>query len=130
MRCVVTISDPDRKLDFFLAVDCTYRGEVRSRCGWRDGGEKGEQPAIEIERARCLEIVVWCGKSGVSATPGLGPDDRLESHLGAWCLQHYGDEIESAVWEHVKRRDLDYCTAGHCNARNRAPKSPPVRATA
>lgn len=101
MHVDVVISDPDRRLDFTLSLDCTYRGGCRPRFGWLDGGEPGESPFIEIDRARCREVTVWCGKSGISATPGLAADHRLESRLGAWCLEQYADEIERAVWETV-----------------------------
>lgn len=99
MHADVTITDPDRKVDFTLALEFTYRGGSRDRFGWLDGGEPGESPAIELERARCLEIVVWCGKRGVPSVPGLVAEDHLESKLGAWCLAQYADEIERAVWE-------------------------------
>jgi hypothetical protein len=105
MQTDVTITDPDRKLDFTLALEFTYRGPTRRRFGWNDGGEPGESAAIEIDRVRCLEIVVWCGQRGVSAVPGLAVEDRLESHLGAWCLAHYPDEIERAIWEQLQTRD-------------------------
>ncbi|MSR59520.1 MAG: hypothetical protein EXS05_18070 [Planctomycetaceae bacterium] len=102
MRFDVTITDPDRKLDFTLALECSYRGYSRPRLGWNDGGEPGEPAAIEIERARCLEIVVWCEKQGVAACPGLADDARLESQVGAWCLDHYAEEIEHAVQEQIE----------------------------
>lgn len=104
MHIDISITDADRMLDFTLAVDCSYREGTRSRPGWRDGGEKGEAPAVEIERARCLDVVVWCGKTGVSAVPGLADDERLESRLGEWCLAHYAEEIERAVWEQLQAR--------------------------
>lgn len=108
MHTDVTITDPDPKLDFTLALEFTYRGATRFRCGWKDGGEPGEAPAFEIDRARCLEIVVWCGHRGVSALPGLVVEDRLESNLGAWCLAQYADEIERAVWQQIQaRRERD-----------------------
>src|SRR5262249_18029000 len=101
MHTNVTITDPDRKIDFTLAVDFSYRGGSRPRFGWNDGGEPGEAPAIEVDRARCLEIVVWCGQHGVTSTPGLADEVRLEPILGAWCLTQYADEIERAVWEQL-----------------------------
>jgi hypothetical protein len=104
MHFEITISDPDRKLDFTLALDCNYRRRIRPRYGWRDGGDAGEPASVEIDRARCLEIVTWCGKTGVSAVPGLASDPCLESQVGIWCLEQYGDEIERAVLEEVEAR--------------------------
>jgi hypothetical protein len=110
MHADVTITDPDRKLDFSLALDFSYRGGARSRRGWNDGGEPGEGPAIEIDRARCLEIVVWCGKRGVTADPALSVTDRLEPGLGAWCLAQYPEEIELALWDQLRlRQDRVLC---------------------
>lgn len=104
MQTDVIITDADRKLDFTLALEFTYRGPTRRRFGRNDGGEPGESAVIEIDRARCLEIVVWCDQRGVSAVPGLAIEDRLESLIGAWCLAHYADEIERAVWEQLQTR--------------------------
>lgn len=105
MRFDVTITDPDRKLDFTLALECRYRAASRPRMGWNDGGEPGESAAVEIEGARCVEVVLWCGKQGLSACPGLADDARLESQLGAWCLDQYADEIEQAVLDQIAARD-------------------------
>lgn len=101
MNLEVTINDPDRNLDFVLALDCTPHRGLRPRKGWSDGGDPGETPFLEIDRARCLEIVVACGKDGVSAVPGLASDLRLESQIGAWCLERYADEIDRALRVHV-----------------------------
>lgn len=102
MTLNITITDPDRKLDFSLAVDCRYRGPVHPRSGWRDGGEPGEPAAIEIDRALCLEVVVWCGDCGIPGVPGLACDDLTESQLGAWCLRQYADEIDCAVHDQLR----------------------------
>lgn len=101
MTLDITITDPDRKLDFSLAVDCRYREPVRPRSGWQDGGEPGEPAVIEIDRALCLEIVVWCGDFGIAAMPGHASDGLTESQLGAWCLQQYADEIECALHDQL-----------------------------
>lgn len=105
MTVDVTISDPDRQLDFLLALEFTYRGRSRARMGWNDGGEPGEGAAVEIDRARCTEVVVWCGKRALSAIPGLAAEERLERTLGEWCLANYPDEIERALWQllHARR---------------------------
>jgi hypothetical protein len=104
MNLDVTISDPDRKLDFRLALQCTCRRGHRPRHGWRDGGDPGEPAAIEIDRARCVEVVVRCGRGDVWEVPGRIPDRRTESKLGAWCLDKYADEVEQAVRDEVTRR--------------------------
>lgn len=104
MHARITITDPDRKLDITLALEFTYRGAARPRFGWRDGGEPGESPAVEVDQARCLEIVVWCGKQGISAVPGHCEEDCLESKLGKWCLSQYADEIDRALFEYVHSR--------------------------
>jgi hypothetical protein len=104
MTCLVTIHDADRKIDLKLAVEYSRRGGVRDRRGWNDGGEPGESPAIELERARCLEVVVWFGTHPVSAASAVDPEDLLEARLGTWCLAHYADEVERAVETELDRR--------------------------
>ena len=101
MTLEITITDPDRNLDFLLALDCTFQPGLRPRRGWRDGGDPGEAPFLEVDRARCLEVVVACGKNGVSAVPGLSSDLRLESQIGRWCLEQYADEIDRALRERM-----------------------------
>jgi hypothetical protein len=104
MNATITISDADRSVDYTLAVACDFLpGAARFR-GWRDGGHPGEAPAIEINRVRCIEIAMWCGKHAVSALPAADPRESLESKIGAWCLENYEEEIEQAVLETVLAR--------------------------
>ena len=101
MQTTITITDPDRRLDFRLDVACDYFPPRSPRWGWRHGGEPGETARVEVSRVRCLEIVVWCGKWGVSAIPATEERRSLESRIGDWCLEHYPDEIERAVLDAV-----------------------------
>src|SRR6266849_6211422 len=108
MHTTVTISDADRNVDYLLAVACDVLPGSAPRWGWRDGGEPGEGPAVEINRVRCLEIAVGCGKCAASAMPAADGRESLESRIGAWCLDRYREEIEQAVLEAMAaRRDAD-----------------------
>lgn len=100
----VTVSDPDRRIGFALAVDCSVRPGMQPRSGWRDGGSAGESPAIELEGARCLAIYVWCGTSHIMAHPANSSERALENNLGRWCLEEYADEIDSAIWRILSER--------------------------
>ena len=97
MHTTITISDPDRNVDYLLAVVCDVLSGSPPRFGWQDGGEPGEPPAVEINRIRCLEMAVWCGKCAVSAYPAADGRESLESRIGAWCLDRYREEIEQAL---------------------------------
>ena len=99
MQATVTITDPDRRVDYTLAVACDFLPGSRPRAGWRDGGDPGEGPAVEINSVRCLEVAVWCGKHALSAEPAAEGRESLESRIGAWCLGRYAEEIEEAVLE-------------------------------
>ena len=104
MNAIITITDADRIVDYTLAVACDFLPGAAPRAGWRDGGDPGEAPAVEINAVRCLEVAVWCGKHAVSALPAADPRESLESRIGAWCLDRYGDEIEQAVLESILLR--------------------------
>ena len=99
MHATVTISDADRQIDYTLAVGCDYLAGAAPRWGWRNGGEPGAGPAVEINHVRCLEIAVWCGRCAVSAFPAADARESLETRIGAWCLENYAEEIEQAVLE-------------------------------
>ena len=102
----ITISDGDRNVDYTLEIDCDFLAGSAPRAGWRHGGEPGEAPAVEINRVRCLEMAVWCGKQAVSAFPGSDERRSLEAPIGQWCLDKYAGEIEQAVLELcLARRD-------------------------
>jgi hypothetical protein len=105
---MITITDADRAVDYTLAVACDFLPGAVPRLGWRDGGEPGEAPAVEINRVRCVEVTTWCGKHAVSAIPGTDPRESLEAMIGNWCLEKYPDEIEQAVLETMMaRREAD-----------------------
>ncbi len=106
MQATITISDADRCLDFTLAVACDFLPGAAPRRGWLNGGHPGEAPAVEINRVRCVEIALWCGKYAVSALPAADTRQSLETTIGAWCREKYPEEIEQAVLETVlARRD-------------------------
>jgi hypothetical protein len=104
MLTTITITDADRGVDYTLAVACDFLPGLAPRYGWRDGGEPGEAPAVEINRVRCVEMALWCGKYAVSALPGADVQKSLEAKIGAWCLEKYAAEIEQAVLETVLAR--------------------------
>jgi hypothetical protein len=104
MNATITITDADRAVDYTLAVACDFLPGCRARQGWRDGGDPGTAPAVEINRVRCVEMAVWCGKHAVSALPAADPRESLEARIGAWCLEKYSQEIEQAVLETVLAR--------------------------
>jgi hypothetical protein len=97
MNATITITDADSSVDYTLAVAWDFLPGAACRRGWFEGGEPGEGPAVEINRVRCIEIAVWCGKHAVSALPAADPRESLESKIGAWCLEKYGEEIEQAL---------------------------------
>ncbi|MGE5194925.1 MAG: hypothetical protein ACM3U2_20730 [Deltaproteobacteria bacterium] len=99
MNATITITDADRFVDYTLSVACDFLPGAPGRRGWLDGGHPGEAPAVEINRVRCIEIALWCGKYAVSALPAADPGRSLESKIGAWCLEKYREEIEQAVLE-------------------------------
>ena len=101
MNATITITDADRSVDYTLAVACDFLPGCRARPGWLEGGEPGAGPAVEINRVRCVEMAVWCGKFAVSALPAADPRESLEARIGAWCLEKYTEEIEQAVLETV-----------------------------
>lgn len=106
MQATVTITDPDRNVDYTLAVACDFREGSPARPGWRHGGHPGEGPAVEINRVRCVELAIWCGKCAVSAFPAADRRESLEARIGEWCLRHYHEEIEQALLEAIlARRD-------------------------
>src|SRR5258708_20808902 len=108
MHMTVTISDADRNVDYILDVSCDFLCGSAPRAGWRDGGQPGAAPAVEISRVRCLEMALWCGQYAVSALPGGDPRQSLEQRIGEWCLDKYFAEIEAAVLEAcLARRDAD-----------------------
>src|SRR5437868_7073394 len=109
MHTTITISDADRSVDYTLAVAGDFLAGSALRRGWLDGGNPGEAPAVEINRVRCLEIVLWCGTCAVSLRPDSDDGEALEWQVGAWCLDHYADQIEEAV--------LDAVVARHAAAR-------------
>jgi hypothetical protein len=104
LNAVVTITDPDRSIDYTLAVACDYLAGAPARSGWLDGGSPGEAPAVEINAVRCLEVALWCGKYAVSACPAADSRESLEKKIGQWCLDRYAEEIEQAVLEFVMSR--------------------------
>jgi hypothetical protein len=101
MQTTVTISDADRNVDYILLVDCDFLAGSAPHWGWRNGGEPGEGPAVEVNHVRCLELAVWCGKSAVAAFPAADARESLEGRIGAWCLDKYPQEIEQAVLEAI-----------------------------
>ena len=106
MQITITISDVDREVDYTLAVICDFLAGSAPRAGWRDGGEPGEAPAVEISRVRCLAVSLWCGPHAVSALPGADPRRSLAGQIGNWCLARYFEDIEAAVLEScLARRD-------------------------
>ena len=106
MQITIMISDADRDVDYILAVACDFLSGSAPRSGWLDGGEPGEAPAVEISCVRCLEMVLWCGKSAVSAQPAADPRESIELRIGKWCLEKFPDEIEAAVLAAIlARRD-------------------------
>jgi hypothetical protein len=108
MQTNVTISDADRRVDYILQVGCDFLPGAAPRWGWRNGGEPGTAPAVEINRVRCLEVVIWCGKCPVAAFPAAAGRESLESRIGAWCLDKYPEEIEQAVlYAILARRERD-----------------------
>jgi len=104
MNATITISDADRCIDYTLAVACDFLQGAAPRRGWRDGGDPGEAPAVEINRVRCVEISLWCGKYAVTALPAADARRSLETQIGAWCLEKYHAEIEQAVLDTVLER--------------------------
>src|SRR5262245_36400959 len=104
MNATITISDADRSVDYTLAVACDLLPGCRARAGWLEGGEPGAGPAVEINRGRCVEMAVWCGKYAVSALPCADTRESLEAKIGAWCLEKYAGEIEQAILETVLAR--------------------------
>ena len=104
MNTTITITDADRIVDYTLAVACDFLPGSRPKMGWRDGGDPGEAPAVEINSVKCLEIAVWCGKNAISALPAADGRLSLESRIGAWCLERYAEEIEQAVLESILSR--------------------------
>ncbi len=104
MNATITITDPDRFVDYTLTVACDFLPGAALRRGWLNGGDPGEAPAVEINRVRCLEVALWCGKYAVSALPAADPRESLESKIGAWCLDKYRHEIEQAILETVLAR--------------------------
>jgi hypothetical protein len=100
----VTITDADRCVDYTLAVACDLLPGASPRRGWLDGGDPGEAPAVEINRVRCLEVALWCGKYAVSALPAADPRQSLEARIGEWCLERYPEEIQQAVLDLVLSR--------------------------
>jgi hypothetical protein len=113
MNASITITDADRAIDYTLAVACDFLPGCPSRPGWSDGGDPGAGPAVEINRVRCVEMAVWCGKYAVSALPAADLRESLEARIGAWCLEKYGDEIEQAVLETVLARRAAAREADH-----------------
>jgi len=112
MNATITITDGDRCVDYTLAVACDLLPGAAGRRGWLDGGHPGEAPVVEINRVRCLEMALWCGKYAVSAFPAADDRQSLEVQIGAWCLEKYPEEIEQAVLEtvlawHDAQRDAD-----------------------
>lgn len=106
MNATITISDCDRRIDWRLAVSYDFLPGTRARAGWRNGGDPGEGPAVEIAAVRCLEMAVWCGDRAVSAWPGLDERQCQEKKIGAWCLEHYPEAIEEELLEIIlARRD-------------------------
>src|SRR5690348_5703616 len=81
MNATITITDADRSVDYILAVACDFLPPCRARPGWLDGGEAGAGPAVEINRVRCIEMAVWCGKYAVSALPAADPRESLEARV-------------------------------------------------
>jgi hypothetical protein len=104
MITTITITDADRSIDYTLAVACDYLPGAGARPGWLDGGDPGAAPAVEVNRVRCVEMAVWCGKYAVSALPAADPRESLEAKIGAWCLEKYAIEIEQAVLQTVLAR--------------------------
>jgi hypothetical protein len=101
MQTTVTISDADRQVDYTLCVGCDFLAAAAPRWGWRNGGEPGSGPAVEINQVRCLEVAVWCGPFAISALPATDARKSLEKRIGAWCLDNYANEIEQAVLEEI-----------------------------
>jgi hypothetical protein len=99
MQLTITISDADREVDYLLEVTCDFLTGLAPRWGWRDGGDAGEAPAVEVSRVRCQEIAVWCGPYAVSAWPAGDCRRSLEQQIGQWCLEKYSEEIELAALE-------------------------------
>jgi|SRR5579872_4181265 len=112
MQATVTITDADRRVDYTLAVACDFLRGSPARCGWLEGGEPGEAPAVEINDVRCLEIAVWCGRHAVSGWPGSDERRSLEATIGRWCLDEYQVEIEQAVLELISKHDALYGPGG------------------
>jgi hypothetical protein len=104
MNTTITITDADRCVDYTLAVACDFHTGAAPRLGWLDGGCAGEAPAVEINRVRCVEVALWCGKYAVSALPAADARQSLEAKIGEWCLEKYPEEIEQAVLETVLAR--------------------------
>jgi hypothetical protein len=104
VHTTITISDGDRFVDYTLEIECDFRAGSPPRVGWRNGGEPGEAPAVEINTVRCLELAVWCGKQAISAFPASDEQRSLERQIGEWCLEKYMLEIEQAVLEQCVER--------------------------
>lgn len=92
----LTISDPDRRIDFALAVDCTLTPGVSPRMGWRDGGSCGEGSQIDVTDVWCQELVVWCGSFPICARP-IDTSVDAGAKLGRWCGREYAAEIEAEI---------------------------------
>src|SRR5262249_52322703 len=97
MNATITITDADRSVDYTLDVACDFLPGGAGYSGWLDGGQPGEASAVEVNRVRCIEVAIWCGKHAVSALPAADPRQSLESTIGAWCFEKYREEIEAAV---------------------------------
>src|SRR5690348_113883 len=95
----IVITDADQARDYRLTVAYAFRPGHRPKAGWGAAGDPGAAPAVEINSVRCTEVLTWCGKIAVSATPGLDPAGSTEETIGAWCAGRFAAEIETAVLE-------------------------------
>ena len=88
----ITVTHPDRGIDYTLEVTYEFRPGTPARMGWGGAGDPGEAPHVEIETVRCVSYVVWHDKHG---------DDLVAPHrpfvVGGWCLEHLRAEIEAEL---------------------------------
>lgn len=98
---IVTITDDDRRMDLTFAAVFDYRGATKDRSGYRDGGEPGESPAVELERAVFVEGCVWFGDYAMDITD-LTCSVDVTKGLRRELMDKYKADIEAKILEQMQ----------------------------
>lgn len=101
LHAIVTITDDDRRLDLTFAAVFDYRAGTRDRAGFRDGGEPGESPAVELERAVFVEGRAWFGDYAMDMTD-LTCSVDVTKGLRKAMHDKYKADIEAKILEQMQ----------------------------